>query len=444
MSRQSGVTLLELILVIGLASVMTLLSFYEKQADLEQARARQVGGLLYQYNNAVRNALAQGLVTSTTLKVGTNWLKNSSCGGTQAVDSEFLPCDFPSATVSDPITFGRLDLTTSVIVSGTAPNAKYTATTLTSPFTLTNYLGIAKVRADLAGVASLSAAAALTSGFQSSAGGLTPYTATTDASYKSDALTAKITIIASNNANNDVWLRTDGGNKMHASLGFDSTNPIDRGIIGASYIENLAGQVLRVGSGSGLAAVTGSGVVIDSNTEILGDFRIRKALVVDSNASVNGNVNAAGSVTAAANVNAGGAVVAQIFYDANNTGYYVDPHATSNLNALYSNYIASNGRVRAAEFVEIGGVANVGWGCSPNGLVGRDPSGAVISCQNGIWSKGGDTYGVGTGFMTGIPGMYVNRITGGYSCPAGLVPNLIGGVQIGGCMPCLTYSCSPP
>jgi prepilin-type N-terminal cleavage/methylation domain-containing protein len=460
--KRHGFTLLELILVIGLMSVLTLLSFYEKQTDLEQARARQVGGYLYQYNNAVRSALAQGLIPNTTTKLGTAWLKNSTCGGVLAVGSEYLPCDFPAATTIDPIKFGRLSLSTAVIVSGTAPAKKYQATTMTSPFTLVSSFGIAKVRADLAGVASLSAAAALTSGFQVGASsGLSPYTATTDSSYKTDPLSGVITIVASNTASNDVWLRTDGGNKMHATLNFDAANPVDRMILGASSIQNFAGQVLRIGNGSGLTPVTGAGVVIDSTTEVLGDFKVRRTLSVDNGISVTGDVNATGTVraggnleanghaivqgsvvaqgdvtsnssmsaagnvtaggalvsqifydsnnmgyyvdphatsnvntvnatgnlNAAGNVSAGGAVFGQLFYDSNNTGYYVDPHATSNLNSLYSNYIASNGRVRAGEFLELSGIATEGGGCAPNGLVGRDVKGSLLSCQWGVWQS---------------------------------------------------------
>lgn len=488
--RQRGVTLLELILVIGIMAVMTMLSFYEKQTDLEQSRARQVGGYLYQYNNAVRSALAQGFVTGTTTKVGTDWLKNSTCGGTKAVGSEFLPCEFPTATIADPILFGRLSLTTTVVVTGTAPNRKFTATTMSSPFTLTSPSGGSDVRADLSGIASLSAAAALTSGFQSGASGLSPYTATTDSSYKSDPVTAKITMVASNTANNDVWLRTDGGNKMHASLGFDGTNPTDRMIVGASAIENFAGQVLRVGSGSGLTAVTGAGVVIDSTAEVLGDFRIRRMLTVDNSVSVTGNIAASGNVTAqgnvisnstvsaagnvtaggsmsasgnvtaggsmsasgnvtaggamvspiyydannmgyyvdphatsvintmvaAGNVTANGALVSQIFYDANNMGYYVDPHATSNLNAMQANAVTSFGRMRAGEFLDLGGVATVGWGCAPSGLLGRDASGKAISCVNGVWEALGG--GGPTCMNINIPGYAAYDVTL-YTCPAG-------------------------
>lgn len=462
--RQRGVTLIELILVIGLMAIMTLLSFYEKQTDLEQARARQVGGFLYQYNNAVRSALAQGLITSTTTRTGTDWLKNSTCGGTQAVGEEFLSCDFPTATIADPISFGRLSLATTVIVSGVAPNRTFTATTITSPFKLNRPSGVPEVRADLSGIASLSAAAALTSGFQSGAGALSPYTATTDSSYKSDPKTAKITMVASNSANNDVWLRTDGGNNMHASLRFDGANSADRSIFGASSIMNLAGQILLVGSGSGLTAVTGAGVVIDAAAEVLGDFRVRRSLVVDNGASVTGNLSATGSVSAqgnvtangnavvqgsitsggvvqangnvlaqsnviaqgnvtsngsisaAGNVTASGALVGQIFYDSNDMGYYVDPHATTNLNSMAANYIASNGRIRAAEFVELGGIANEGTGCSPNGLLARSATGGALTCDSGLWTKMGGA--APTCVNINIPGYSSNDVTT-YSCPSG-------------------------
>lgn len=231
----------------------------------------------------------------------------------------------------------------------------------------------------------MAAAAAFASGVHtSSSGGFSPYTGTTDASYKSDPLTGTITFVASNNADNDVWLRTDGGNKMHATLNFDGANPADRMIVGASSLQNFAGQALHIGNASGLTPVTGAGVVIESDAEILGDFRIRRTLTVDNTLNVTGDINASANVNAQ-NVNARGIVTGQAFVDADNSAYYVNPDSTSNLNSLAANYIASNGRVRAGEFVEIAGVANEGWGCSPNGLVGRTAAGGILSCQSGIW-----------------------------------------------------------
>lgn len=37
------------------------------------------------------------------------------------------------------------------------------------------------------------------------------------------------------------------------------------------------------------------------------------------------------------------------------------------------------------EFLQLDGTAQPGWGCSPNGLVGRTTEGALLSCQNGQW-----------------------------------------------------------
>lgn len=431
MSRsQHGVTLIELILVIGILSMISLLSFYEKQTDLEQSRARQVGGYLYQYNNAVRNALAQGLVTGTTTKLGTDWLKNISCGGVLPADAEFLPCDFPTATTADPITFGRLSISTAIVVTGTGPTKKYTATTTTSPFNLVSSSGVSQVRADLAGIASLSAAAALTSGYQVGASsGLTPYTATTDSSYKSDPISAKITIIASNTASNDAWLRTDGGNNMHATLNFDGTDPSDRMIVGASSLQNFAGQVLRIGTGSGLTQVTDAGVVIDSATEILGDFRVRRSLTVDDNLIVSGNINAAGNVAAQKNVTAEGIVTGQAFFDANDLSYYVDPNSTSNLKELNTINVTSSGRMKAAEFLELGGVATEGSVCNPNGLIGRNSAGLTLSCQSGVWKSGESRFG---GAYTGIGAWSesgcgtANPQTGACNCPKGYYSYLTG------------------
>lgn len=58
-------------------------------------------------------------------------------------------------------------------------------------------------------------------------------------------------------------------------------------------------------------------------------------------------------------------------------------------NTMTANAVTSNGRLTTGEFVDVRGVANEGWGCSPNGLIGRDAAGALLSCQSGTWTKGG-------------------------------------------------------
>ncbi|KQN62251.1 hypothetical protein ASF02_08795 [Pseudomonas sp. Leaf58] len=188
-------------------------------------------------------------------------------------------------------------------------------------------------------------------------------------------------MIASNNAQQDIWLRTDGGNSMHASLTFDSSNPLNRQIVGASRIQNLAAEALYLGRNSGVAPASGAGLVVDANTEIIGALRIRNALAVDGGAKVTGDVSATGNITV------GGVAMAQVYYDSNNTAYFVDPSATSNLNALETKSIHSAGRISTDEYLSIGGFAAQGQNCSPNGLLGADNTGKILSCQSGKWGS---------------------------------------------------------
>jgi hypothetical protein len=417
-----------MMLVIGLAMVGTLLSFYNQQADLQQLRASQVGGQLFQFNTAVRNYLAQNNSLPNSTKTGSLWLKNSTCGGPLAVGAEYLPCSFPDASFASPTKFGGLSLTTSIVSTGTAPNIRVSASTVSTPFTVTNQ-GAQQVRSDLAGIAAITASAGAVANSMGNG-----FVNTTDASYLSNPLTGVITMVASNNSNQDIWLRTDGGNQMHANLQFDSINPINRQIVGASRIQNLAGQALYLGTNSGIAPVSGAAVVVDANSEIIGNLRVRSALTVDGGANVAGNVNASGAVTAGTGVTAGGnisaggsvsasgnvnasALVAQIFYDSNNSGYYVDPAGLTNINALNANTVTAAGRIRTGEFVQIDGVANAGWGCSPSGLQGRDSTGALLSCVNGVWSKPGARVQVA---MYQCPTLYGGSLGGGdwgfYGC----------------------------
>lgn len=416
--KQQGFTLLELMLVVALAAITTLVQFYDRQADLEQAQARVTGATLFQYNNAVRASLAQDNNIAVGTRTGSAWLKNTTCGGTYPVGKELLPCNFPSANAANPISFGKLGVTTVLTATGIAPNRKITATTTTSPFTLYRST-TPQLRSDLAGMAAISAAAALGTGYTTGSGGASPTSGATDSSFKSDATTAQITMVASNISASDIWLRTDGGNSMHAPLTFDGVDPLNRQITGASRIQNIAGQILYLGSPTGIAPVSGASVVMDANAEVIGSLRVRNSLVVDNGAAITGsvsatgnvsanqnisaggaiyagqNVTAAGAVTAGGNVSAGGALMAQLFYDSNNTGYYVDPHYVSNLNYVQTaninnlGSITSAGRITTNEYLDVEGIGAEGGWCAQNGLVGRTPAGKLLSCQSNTWRASG-------------------------------------------------------
>lgn len=420
--HQRGFTLVELLLVAGLASIVAAASFSAKQADLEQAQAAQVGAILAQYGNALRAYASQESSPSLGSKEGTAWLKNSSCGGAFAIGKEYLPCDFPSATVSDPIRFGKLSLSTTVESAGTAPNTRVTVSAVSSSFYASSK-GALTQRSDLAGISALAAASSLNAnpGGSATGEGASLASATSQVSYKANPLTATIDIIASSSPNNDIWIRTDGSNASHASLEFDASAPGNREIQGLSRIQNIAAGVLTLGQPSGISSVTGAGVVVDANAEIVGSARVRGTLSVDNGVAVTGNIIASNQVTANnnlsalanisagqsitagdsvqanGNVQAGGAMLAQIYYDSNNTGYYFDPNGTSNLNALQSQTIyntqslSSAGRLKTNEFFQLGATAVEGTACYQNGLSAKSPTGAALSCTSGIWSSGGIT-----------------------------------------------------
>ncbi|BBV41434.1 hypothetical protein STW0522CIT26_29060 [Citrobacter portucalensis] len=97
-----------------------------------------------------------------------------------------------------------------------------------------------------------------------------------------------------------------------------------------------------------------------------------------SGGAVNAYMNSSGNIYASNDINAGHQMNAQ----------YVWASGNLNSNYIHSNgNIDANGRVNAGEFVYINGQANVGWGCSPNGLQGRTPEGAILSCVNGVWKS---------------------------------------------------------
>jgi prepilin-type N-terminal cleavage/methylation domain-containing protein len=52
---------------------------------------------------------------------------------------------------------------------------------------------------------------------------------------------------------------------------------------------------------------------------------------------------------------------------------------------VWSGSATTGGRQTVGEYVQLNGTANVGWGCSPNGLVGQNGAGQLLTCVNGVW-----------------------------------------------------------
>lgn len=194
----------------------------------------------------------------------------------------------------------------------------------------------------------------------------------------------------------------------------------------------------------------------DDNLNVMKDLGVNGNLGVNGTGTFNNNLNVLGNgqfnndVTINRDLNAlrntilyGSATVKGVGQFDNNVN--INGNLGVAGNSTTNGILTANGTGVFNNNINLNRVDTVNTSCGPTGSVSRDSTGALLSCVNGVWKPSGDSsYGIGTGFMTGIPGNYANRITGNWSCPAGLVPNLIGGIQIGGCNPCLTYSCSKP
>ncbi|EPI3514522.1 shufflon system plasmid conjugative transfer pilus tip adhesin PilV, partial [Klebsiella pneumoniae] len=129
-----------------------------------------------------------------------------------------------------------------------------------------------------------------------------------------------------------------------------------------------------------------------------------------SGGAVNAYLNSAGNIYASNDINVGHQVNTQYVW------------ASGNLN---SNYIHSNGnidadgRLNAGEFLYINGKANVGSGCSPNGLQATASNGLLLSCVSGKWVKASGT----SGFFTMNKGVCLvnNPETNACSCQSGTI-----------------------
>ncbi|EJX5537237.1 shufflon system plasmid conjugative transfer pilus tip adhesin PilV, partial [Escherichia coli] len=91
-------------------------------------------------------------------------------------------------------------------------------------------------------------------------------------------------------------------------------------------------------------------------------------------------------------------------------------YASGNLTAgtIKSNgTIESTGRIKAGEYLHLNGQATLNAKCTPNGLVGRDSTGRVLSCVSGKWQ---------TASSDGLKGIFITITdqTSGYKC---VIPN---------------------
>ncbi|WP_248915984.1 shufflon system plasmid conjugative transfer pilus tip adhesin PilV [Pseudomonas moorei] len=109
--------------------------------------------------------------------------------------------------------------------------------------------------------------------------------------------------------------------------------------------------------------------------------------------------------------------------------------------------MTATGRLSTNEFLSIGGVATEGAGCGDNKLIAKTATGTALSCEDGVWKTTGGKDRWGGSYWTathsgGCP--TPNPYTGSCSCPAGYQASTQFAVQVGGCLPCISYTCFRP
>lgn len=166
---------------------------------------------------------------------------------------------------------------------------------------------------------------------------------------------------------------------------------------GSAYWKDpVANYITLPASGDPIGAVR---MVLDTGRAFMWTGGAWNALAVDQN----GNLTVPGTLTAA-----GGRVVAWDsvgeggvlqLRGANGTNVYLQSlngkfrlvnHASNAevFSVDQSGNVVASGRLTTNEYLQINGLAVEGAPCSPNGLVGRDVNGLLLSCQSGVWRGG--------------------------------------------------------
>lgn len=370
---QAGATLIELIFVVAILAVGSILTFESQTADLQSSAAKDAGAHLRTYGKAVQKWVNDHPGANGTYN-GTKWLKSVNCGGLAPapgyIDCSFFAADATNVANPDAIRPGGLTLSTIVSTTATATQKETRAVTTTNAYMANN-----QERADLAGIAAISAAVG-NSYDRSSFGTVT-----------TNPLMARIILTTLRTDNADIWLKLDGSNALNANLSFDGINQLTRRIIGASSIQAAPGQPLVLGSETGLTYAISPNLVVDSDTEVLG--RMLADSGIDSSTSF---VVQSGSVS----IPQGDLLTKQGFATSSASPYIANPAGVSKLKNLTTEgmvHLYGDTDIPAAsrpdpflqvkaKFVELSG-------CLEDGQAGTDNEGNLMSCQSGIWRKVG-------------------------------------------------------
>ncbi|WP_410736400.1 shufflon system plasmid conjugative transfer pilus tip adhesin PilV [Citrobacter freundii] len=398
--NKKGFSLLELILVLGVGSMMAFMRFQDMKTEQENVMAKAVGQQMKQIGEAVNgyiNIRYDKLSTLTSSSSQSSDPGPRTCNGSGCeityqtlINEGLLPVSYTGVNAqksSYKIMLKRSGATPNYVVNGLI--------TTTLPWSKSG-----KLRYDLLGKAMQEAG--IDSGMTrttSNAFGYGGQWSETSANFNNITSAGQLAFrVGFNSALYSVYLRRDGTLPMTGNL-------------------NMGGQSVYNAQDITAAGTTTTGI-LETNTatvgatlNVAGVTTLASDLNVSGNGQVNGNLNSNKTLSGATVTSRSETYTQNWFRTLGDGGIYFQKYGggwnmgdTATINAyggknvqtsagFYGGYIKStgnidaNGRVNAGEFIYINGQANVGWGCSPNGLQGRTPEGAILSCVNGVWKS---------------------------------------------------------
>ena len=421
-TNKKGFSLLELILVLGVGTMVAFMKFQDMKNEQEQILANAVGQQIKQMGEAVNGYINIRYDKLSTL---TNAAGNGTDPGPRTCTGS--ACEITYQTLVNegllPTAYTGINVKKSpykIILKRDGASPNYVINGLIS--TAMAWIEGGNIRYDLLGQAMQSAG--IDSGMTktpSNAFGYGGQWSETSANFNNITSSGQLVFrVGFNSALYSIYLRRDGTLPMTGNLN-----------MGSQSIYNTQD-------------ITAAGTITSGILRSTGDTNVGVNLNVSGNAQVNGNINSNNTITATTltsraetytqnwfrtmgdggiyfqkygggwnmtNVNTiqayGGKNIqttAGVYSAYMNSSGNIDAGGTVNATYVWasgnlnSNYVHSNGnidangRVNAGEFVYINGQANIGWACSPNGLQGRTASGAILSCVNGVWSKSVSMY----------------------------------------------------
>ncbi|MEW1125405.1 shufflon system plasmid conjugative transfer pilus tip adhesin PilV, partial [Escherichia coli] len=156
-------------------------------------------------------------------------------------------------------------------------------------------------------------------------------------------------------------------NKMHTAIDMGSNNLNNVGAVNAQT-GNFSGNVNGV-NGTFSGQVKGNSGNFDVNVTAGGDIRSNNGWLITRNSK--GWLN---------ETHGGGFYMSDGSWvrSVNNKGIYTGGQVKGGT-------VRADGRLYTGEYLQLERTAVAGASCSPNGLVGRDNTGAILSCQSGTW-----------------------------------------------------------